>query len=102
LLSIIFSGVIYPLSNLSIYNDLYYERINDSKTYEIYYDNNDDWNVAYTFQSVYINEPFENGFGFYFDLDDFDVFKNIDEFKIIEIKAFLILLYSQKTDEESR
>ncbi|MGQ9706562.1 MAG: hypothetical protein ACUVWP_06105 [bacterium] len=62
-----------------------------SKTYELYYD---DGERASSFSCWYENfkdnEPFENGFGFYFDLDDFDFLKNVDEFEIIEIRAYII------------
>jgi len=99
--SLILFSISNSIDKINLYNELNTENSFNTNTYEIYYDNNDDPDVAYTYQSIYINEPFENGFGFYFDLDDFDVFKNVNVFKIIEIKALLRTFYSVPSDEES-
>ncbi|MGQ9707235.1 MAG: hypothetical protein ACUVWP_09645 [bacterium] len=69
-----------------------------SKTTKMLYYDDSQWNVCYGPRSYLINEPFENGFGFYFDLADFDFMKNIKIFKIIEISAHVMKFH---TDEET-
>jgi len=102
ILPFLFINIVNSLDNMNLHNNSHPNSFYDTKTYEIYYDDNE-WDMGFIYPSVYINEPFENGWGFYFDLDYFDVLKNVKIFKIIEIRAFIAApAPNVKTDEESR
>jgi hypothetical protein len=59
-----------------------------SKTDYLKYDN-DSANMYISMASYFNNEPFENGFGFWFNINDFSFLSNVDSFNIVEISALL-------------
>jgi len=59
-----------------------------SKTDSLKYDN-DSPNMYVSMASYFNNEPFENGFGFWFNIKDFSFLNNVDRFNIVEISALL-------------
>ncbi|MGQ9706735.1 MAG: hypothetical protein ACUVWP_07030 [bacterium] len=100
--SFLFVSIDNSFNNTDIYNNLHLSFPFNVKTYELKYDDGF-CDIGFTDPRAYISEPFENGFGFYFDLDDFDVFNNINIFKIIEASVYISSPEPQiKSDEESR
>jgi len=100
LLVLFFSlSIIQSMDNVILLYKSYHRGLYDYKTYELKYDDGEP-EKCYSGYSYYINEPFENGWGFYFDINDFEILKNKNEFIILEIMAS-VYRPSQSIDPES-
>jgi hypothetical protein len=90
--SLISIGFANSHDNMNFYNSSHTENLYDTKTFDLYYDDGEQ-DESFALPSHYMNEPFQNGVGFFFDLKDFTFLKNVKKFKITEISVYVWKFY---------